>query len=223
VTPVDAAPALLAGAPQLVLGVTDGWDDTAITLTRYQRDGAGWRAVGAPVAAVAGHAGLAWGRGLHPAQPGRQKEEGDGRSPAGAFAIGGAFGFAAAPPAGTALPYAQLGDAWRCVDDPASAHYNRLFDASGVAVDWRSAEEMMELGELHRWVVFVEHNPDAVRDGGSCIFFHVWSGRGGATLGCTALDEEALAAMIAWLRPGAVYVLLPRAEREALAVGWGLP
>jgi len=46
-----------------------------------------------------GRAGLAWGLGLHgnPPFPGPIKREGDGRSPAGAFELSSAFGYAPRP------------------------------------------------------------------------------------------------------------------------------
>lgn len=208
----QAAPApapergLLDDAPQLVVATVDGWDGVRAELRRYERDGAGWREVGAPIAAVIGGAGAAWGLGLHPQTA--TKVEGDGRSPAGAFRIGRAF--------------ASLGDAWKCVDDPASAHYNDVLDATGVAVDWASAEDMAI--DPYRLVVEIDHNPADVAGAGSCIFLHLWSGPDdGGTLGCTAMAEPDLASLITWLRPGAVYVLLPRAERDAVAAAWRLP
>ena len=60
-------------------------------------------AVGEPTPVTIGRAGSAWGLGLHPAQRGPQKREGDGRAPAGVFRIGTAFGYADRPT--TALPY----------------------------------------------------------------------------------------------------------------------
>jgi L,D-peptidoglycan transpeptidase YkuD (ErfK/YbiS/YcfS/YnhG family) len=230
--PEPAAPtALLDDADQLVVGVAADWDATAVTLTRYERRDGAWRRVGEPVPAVLGRAGQAWGRGLHGAGPpagrgGPTKVEGDGKAPSGAFTIVRSFGYDAAPPAGTALSYQPLDDGWRCVDDPASTHYNDVMDADGVTVDWASAETMRRDDELYRWVIELDHNAatgDATPGGGSCIFFHVWDGPDDTTAGCTAMAEPALAELLAWLRPGAVYVLLPRAEHDAVAAAWGLP
>jgi len=226
-----AAPATrspIADAPQLVLGVTDGWDATGVELRRYQRDGAAWRAVGAPWRAVVGRAGVAWGRGLHgtgaPAgHGGPLKHEGDGRAPAGAFRVLRAYGYAATPVAGAALPYQPVDAAWRCVDDAASTHYNRILDERTVTVDWSSAETMRRDDALYTWVVELDHNGAAEPGAGSCIFFHVWGGPDTTTAGCTAMPQPDLETLLAWLRPGAVYVLLPRAKRDALAPAWGLP
>ncbi|HTJ41519.1 MAG TPA: L,D-transpeptidase family protein [Kofleriaceae bacterium] len=208
-----------------------GWDDTAATLARFERDEHGaWRAVGAPWAAVIGRNGAAWGRGLHgdgapKAASGPTKQEGDGRSPAGAFAIVASYGSAGATVAGAKLPYHALGEAWRCVDDGSSSHYNHVLDSTGLAVDWSSAENMHRPDALYTWVIEIAHNPGATPGGGSCIFFHVWGGPASTTAGCTAMPQPDIEAMLAWIDPAKhpAYVLLPRGEYSTRAAAWGLP
>lgn len=215
----------------LVVAVVPGWDATDATVRHWRRGAGGaWTAVGASWPAVIGHTGAAWGRGLHgdgapDGRGGPVKVEGDGRSPAGLFAIGPAFGYAAAPPAGTRVPYTAVDDHWRCVDDPASRHYNRVLDESTVAPDWASAEDMRRTDELYRWVVEVRHNPAATPRGGSCIFFHLWSGPGTSTVGCTAMARADLERLLVALDPAdqPVFALLPADEYAALAAAWGLP
>lgn len=215
----------------LVVAVVPGWDATDATVTHWRRaPGGDWAAVGASWPAVIGRAGAAWGRGLHGDGPptgrdGPRKVEGDGRSPAGLFAIGPAFGYAASPPRGARLPYTPVTDTWRCVDDPASAHYNRILDEAKVAPDWSSAEDMRRPDELYRWVVELHHNAEAAPRGGSCIFFHLWSGPGTSTVGCTAMAASDLERLLVALDPAdrPVFVLLPAAEHAALAAAWGLP
>ncbi|MCA9674683.1 MAG: hypothetical protein KC464_06570, partial [Myxococcales bacterium] len=155
----------------------------------------------------------------------------DGRAPAGAFRLLRAFGYDPRPPAGTSLPYRQVDDGWRCVDDPASRRYNQVLDARDVAVDWTSAEEMRRDDDLYRRLIEVDHNHASHGDdeaaprpgGGSCIFLHVWRDADGVTAGCTAMPLADLEDLIGWLRPGAIYVLLPATERAALAAAWHLP
>src|SRR3546814_17273004 len=66
-----------------------------------------------------------------PAQTGGPaKREGDGRAPAGVFAIGEAFGYAAQ--AQTALPYAPMQAGSWCMDVVDSPLYNRIVDARDV-------------------------------------------------------------------------------------------
>ena len=62
------------------------------------------------------------------------KHEGDGRSPAGVFPIGAAFGFEEEKPEWLRLPYLPLNDATECVDDAGSSYYNAVVDR--VKPDW---------------------------------------------------------------------------------------
>ena len=91
--------------------------------------------------------------------------------------------------------------------------------------DWSSAEEMRRGDDLYTWVVEVAHNPTRTGGDGSCIFLHVWSGPASSTVGCTAMAEDRLAALLSSLSPTAApaFVLLPRAEYDALAPAWKLP
>lgn len=216
-----------ADAEHLITGVVADWTATDATLRHYRRDHGRWVRVGEPWPAVIGRTGAAWGVGLHgsgaPAgHAGPLKHEGDGKSPAGVFALRGSYGYAAAPPAGSTLPYHQAVATTECVDDPASRHYNSIVTRDAGA-DWKSAEQMRRPDELYTWVIDIAHNPAATPGAGSCIFFHVWHGAGSTTVGCTAMDEPRLADLLASLDPHAVYVLLPAAEYEALATAWQLP
>ena len=222
-------PAIPAAAHQLITGVIADWGATRVTLRHWRRDGATWIAVGTAWQGVIGK-GAAWGTGLHGAgapsgHDGPTKHEGDGKSPAGAFALRGSYGYAPRPPVHAVLPYTQVTAAWQCVDDAASSHYTQIVDRSLLAgaVDWTSAEAMRRRDALYTWVVDIAHNPSAQPGDGSCIFFHVWRDASSATVGCTAMPEAKLARLLAGLDPSAVYVLLPRAEYDAFTAPWGLP
>ena len=225
---VAAASVIPPATRQLVTGVIADWSATTVTLRRWRRDDAAtWIADGDAWKGVIGR-GAGWGSGLHgsgaPAgRVGPAKREGDGKSPAGAFALRAAYGYAGKPPTGTALPYTQVTPSWQCVDDPRSRFYTRILDWTTVQFDWTSAEAMRRRDELYTWVIDVAHNPGATPGAGSCIFFHVWRSAADPTVGCTAMPEPALAAMLANLDPTAVYVLLPRAEYDAFTGSWGLP
>jgi L,D-peptidoglycan transpeptidase YkuD (ErfK/YbiS/YcfS/YnhG family) len=208
--------ALVSDARQLVLVTTPSWTATQGTLQRYERAGAGWTPVGAPVPVVIGKKGLGWA-GAHDA-PGPEKKEGDARTPAGAFRLTGAWGLAAAPPDGTRLVYRQSGEATRCVDDPASAAYNQILDGPG---DWKSAEVMRRTDGLYDWVVVVGFNEARVPGAGSCVFLHVWRSPTSPTVGCTAMAKPALEELLRWLDPeGAVLVVVPEPARKSVK---GLP
>jgi L,D-peptidoglycan transpeptidase YkuD (ErfK/YbiS/YcfS/YnhG family) len=225
-----SAPSVLTGAQQLVVVTTPSWNATTGTLRQFERDDdrQAWRPTGAVVPVVVGRTGLAWGdESLASAVGQPVKHEGDGRSPAGAFPLDTAFGFA---PAGELswmrLPYVALQPGSDCVDDEASAYYNTVVDKAIVPrVDWNSAEHMREIAQ-YRLGVIVGYNAAPPRKGrGSCIFLHIWSGPSSTTAGCTALDVGALGAVMHWLdrarRP--MLVQLPADEYVRLRAAWQLP
>lgn len=218
-------------AGQLVLVTTADWEATQGELRRYERVGAGWRQVGTAAAISVGRTGTAWGRGLHPAQAdGPQKREGDGKAPAGIFAIGTAFGYA--PGADTRLAYQGMDVNDWCIDVPESPLYNRIVDRSVTkAPGLDKSTEPMRL-DLHangdqryRQGFVIQHNADAVPGAGSCIFAHLWGKPGQVTAGCTAMAPDTMQALLGWLDRGRtpVFVLLPRAQHEALRAAWNLP
>jgi L,D-peptidoglycan transpeptidase YkuD (ErfK/YbiS/YcfS/YnhG family) len=218
-------------ARQLVLVTTADWNAAGGTLRTYARDDDGaWHSVGEPVTVTIGRAGSAWGLGLHGAHDGPVKREGDGRSPAGAFRLGDAFGYAAS--AQTALPYIAMQATHWCVDVAASPLYNRIVDTRvvGDAAIAGSTEPMRR--DIHadgdvryRAGFVIAHNAHNVPNAGSCIFAHLWRTPGEATSGCTAMDEPAMQRLYAWLAPELmpVFVLLPQHEYATLRAGWRLP
>ncbi len=212
---------------QVVLVEGADWSGFRGRARRFVRAQVGgrWQAVGEPVPVVFGDAGLAWGRGRHgegaPAgQRGPSKREGDGRTPAGVFELGRLYGRATQMPADIDLDYQVLADGFRCVDDPASAHYGAVLDANQVTLDWRSAEDMPA---LYEYALVVEHNREHDPGAGSCIFVHAWRDADTPVLGCTAMAEPALAELLRWLEPGAVLVVLPKSVTRTLASRWDLP
>lgn len=228
-----AAPRPLDAAGQLVLVTTAGWDADRGVLRRYERDRGGWREVGQAAPVTIGRAGAAWGLGLHEVPSGADgpsKREGDGRAPAGVFAIGTAFGYSQT--ATTALPYAPMQAQHYCIDVPESPLYNRIVDAAdeGRAAVAGSTEPMRR--DIHaagdqryRLGFVIEHNLQAKPAAGSCIFAHLWKSPADATAGCTAMAPATMDTLLGWLQPTQqpLFVLLPRAEHERLHVAWGMP
>jgi len=226
-----AANAPWQNARQMIVVTTTDWNANHGTLRAFERDGDGWREVRAAAPVTIGKRGAGWGTGLNLPQPsGPMKREGDNRSPAGVFRIGTAFGYAAH--AATALPYRALSATDWCMDVSGSAHYNRIVDAKvvGAAAVQGSSEPMRR--DLHadgdqryRLGFVIEHNAQAVPEGGSCIFAHLWKSPDDATAGCTAMAPPVMQSLLAWLKPQdhPVFVLLPQAEYERLRASWRLP
>lgn len=215
---------------QLLLCLSPDWDATDCTLQRFERfeDGA-WQAVGAGIPGMLGRHGMAWGRGLHPQVEGRQKCEGDGRAPAGLFAITALFAYpdedlSFTSPGG--LPCHLALPELKCVDDPVSVHYNCLVDAAQVTPDWTSCEDMRRSDQRYRVGAVVAHNvAPPLAGAGSCIFLHVWETPDSPTAGCTAMALADMREIAGWLEEARAPLLLqlPQAEYAARQAAWGLP
>lgn len=222
----------LTGAQQLVVVTAADWDAAQARMQRFERDGSGaWHPVGDSVPVMLGRSGSGWGIGLHPTQTREpQKREGDGRAPAGVFAIGEAFGYA--PTGIGALPYLPMQASHYCIDVPASPLYNRIVDAQDVgaaAVEGSSERMRLDLhndGDVrYRQGFVIEHNTQGEAGRGSCIFAHLLRRPDETTAGCTAMSDAAMDALLGWLDPARAprFVLLPEAEYARLHTAWQLP
>ena len=229
-----------AQSTQMIVVKTSDWNTLQGRLQRYERakPGEAWRPVGQAIPIVVGKNGMAWGSGLVATKSIQTnmdpvKREGDGRSPAGVFGLGTAFGFAAEPLAGTMLPYRSLIPSIECVDDVDSTSYNRIVDRSQMQVDWKSSEHMRDVGEAYRWGIVVNHNGIAntgtatppIRGGGSCIFLHIWRDAAHGTAGCTAMEPMEVETLLRWLDPKRkpVLVQLPADAYARVMKHWALP
>ncbi|MEO5628391.1 MAG: hypothetical protein ABIQ62_01330 [Thermomonas sp.] len=220
-----------ADAGQMVLVTTANWDSTSGDLRRYERDGERWRQVGAATQIVVGRTGIAWGIGLNTEHgDGPVKREGDGKAPAGVFAIGPAFGYAGS--ARTGLDYRAMGANDWCIDVPDSVYYNQIIDRSVVKAPLldQSTEPMRrdihaDGDQRYREGFVIEHNAANVRNAGSCIFAHLWTASDTTTAGCTAMAPASMDALLAWLdqKRKPVFVQLPQAQYHQLRDAWQLP
>jgi L,D-peptidoglycan transpeptidase YkuD (ErfK/YbiS/YcfS/YnhG family) len=232
----------LARSTQMIVVTTSDWNAVEGRLQRYERATTHekWRPAGEPISIVVGKNGLGWGIGVIatddfnvPAASGPVKREGDGKSPAGVFALGTAFGYASQPLPGLKMPYLNLTPSIECVDDTGSTYYNRIVDRSVVAPDWNSSEHMRNAGESYRWGIVVDHNGIVTEDninppepgGGSCVFLHIWHSHDQGTVGCTAMSEIDLKTLLTWLDPARkpLLVQLPEPTYERLINRWMLP
>lgn len=216
---------------QTVVVITRDWSAKDARMACYERGVEGvWHSLGFNTGVVVGRNGMGWGRGLHDLSWAEANEpvkrEGDGRSPAGVFALTTVFGEGAAP-GFVRMKYLCCGEHSRWVDDPESAFYNQFVEEhASEATRWKTAESMERSDRLYRLGVVVEHNANPVVSGaGSCIFVHAWRGPGQASSGCTAMDEASLERLVAWLDPEARPALaqLPRCAFDRVAQDLGLP
>ena len=233
---------VLARSTQMIIVTTSSWNAVEGQLRRYERATTQdkWRPVGEPASIVVGENGLGWGIGVMATDGDHVrvasdpiKREGDGKAPAGVFALGTAFGYASQPLRGLKMPYLNLTPSIECVDDTGSKHYNRIVDRSVVAADWNSSEHMRNTGELYRWGIVVDHNGIVMErnasppepGGGSCVFLHIWRGNHQGTAGCTAMAQLDLETLLTWLDPARkpLLVQLPEPAYKRLIHRWTLP
>lgn len=197
---------------QLVVVLSPSNKSVKAKLFRFEKIGKNWKQVGQAHPVNLGRKGLAWGRGLNSAKPGLQKKEGDQRSPAGIFRFGAAFGYAAEGTLDLKIPYIPITEAQICVEDGDSKYYNQVVDASQVEMDWEQREPMLRKDGQYKWGIFVKQNLPPEPGAGSCIFFHLWRKQGSGTLGCTAMEEQNLIALMEWLDPQKEPLLLQMTE-----------
>ena len=162
------------------------------------------------------------------------KQEGDGRSPAGIFALGGLWVTHKKPVQHhKGIPLVKVGprDLW-VSDTSMPKLYNRYVRLDHPArTEWELREQMRQTDYPHSIKLLICHNTwetagRPVNGAGSSIFFHIWRRDGASpTAGCTSMSEPQLRAIIARLTPerSPVYILLPRQEYQQLRKSWRLP
>ncbi|MDL2267651.1 L,D-transpeptidase family protein [Desulfovibrio sp. OttesenSCG-928-G15] len=160
---------------------------TAMTLQAYEKTKGKWSLAFASSGFI-GKGGL-----------GRDKKEGDGKTPVGVFTISRAFGIKENP--GSRLPYTQVtqDDYW--VDDPASVHYNTWAKGTVANRDWKSAEHLITETVAYAYAAVIDYNTSPiVRGAGSAIFLHCSKGR--PTAGCVSVPEKDMIRLLKFLQPG---------------------
>jgi D-alanyl-D-alanine dipeptidase len=216
---------------QAVVVTTKDWSATQGSAQLFERKKtkSKWKAVGKSFLVVVGKNGMAWGKGLNklPSDTGMilMKVEGDGKSPAGIFALTSAFGSIERPDF-IKLPYTKLEEWTECIDDVNSTHYNKIVNRMQVGIfDWKSSERMREVGAQYDWGIFVAHNFERQKSAGSCIFLHIWKDAESPTVGCTAMTRENIEALLSWLdaNKNPVLIQLPESAYVQFQKKWKLP
>ncbi len=214
---------------QAVVVTTADWTSMQGNAQLFERQNVNspWKLAHEAFPVVVGRSGLAWGIGLHPFQNlSPLKREGDGKSPAGIFSIGTAFGFAPkSKMTHLQMDYLPLSPTIEAVDDPTSSYYNRITDTHTIMPAWKSSEKMASV-PLYNIGFLIHHNfPDPQPFAGSAIFFHLWRSFHSGTAGCTATSYDHLSTILAWLdkSKNPVLVQLPLPAYQELQKPWNLP
>lgn len=217
---------------QMIIVRTPSWSASKGIMQRYERcdEDANWVPVDSQVYIILGRNGLGWGKGLHsiPNDSNPVKREGDGKSPAGVFRLGEAFGIPSVKEIGKLkIPYRSINEYLECIDDIESQYYNKLVENNAVTeMDWKSSERIQHSPNAYHFGLVVKHNKGDIKKGaGSCIFLHCVSLSGDSTAGCTTMSRDKMESLIRWLDADKepVLVQLPGSEYYRLKDQWDLP
>lgn len=184
------------GSATQVISVVGAGGSNA-TLSTWQKSGSDWASVIGGVAAKVGSPGISSSYG-----------ESSSATPAGVFAISGAFGRQADPGAGVSYFRIHNSDWW--VSDVNSSDYNTHQRCARGTCPFNesTSENLAEHGAVYDYALVMGVNTQRVPGGGSAFFVHVTNGA--PTAGCVAIPASTLAAILRWVGPGAVIALSPR-------------
>lgn len=219
---------LLDQARQMILVVTPEWGAVDGELRRYSRTSGTvpWQQEGKVIKVVVGGAGLAWPDNLrYPARLESDpiiRQRYVGRSPAGIFALGQAFGYYEREQLGWLnYDYRQTTRDLVCVNDDKSIYYNQVVDWNETAsFDWDSYESMYRSDDLYSLGVVINPKRSAPGcDSTPCTFLHIWQRDGVGTTGSTAMSKADMLCLLQWLdremRP--VIVQITKRDRSWIA------
>ncbi|HET7307686.1 MAG TPA: L,D-transpeptidase family protein [Gammaproteobacteria bacterium] len=195
----DATPSYIAhvlakahhayGSSQVIVVTVGAPDKPRASLAAYAFENGHWKRATGKIAAVVGRRGITL-----------DKHEGDLKSPAGIFYLGRAFG-SGPKPDGVDMPYTRTtkNDYW--IDDTTSPDYNKWVRYAGDPdARWKSYERLRV--PAYQYMIVIRYNMHPIRkDRGSAIFFHIWPGPDGSTVGCTAISKALLVDLLKWLEP----------------------
>ena len=191
----------------MIVVTADSVNDYRAHVQLYERQERRWLPKGEASPAIVGKNGIARGIGIDTDfdfNTGKEKLEGDGRSPTGIFELGTVFGIPATTEFRGKMPYKMITESLEGVDDANSRYYNQIVDKALLTTppDWKSFESILRKDRQYYWLVEIKHNPRNQPNQGSLIFFHVRRGiKEKGTLGCVAIDERRLKPILEWLDP----------------------
>jgi L,D-peptidoglycan transpeptidase YkuD (ErfK/YbiS/YcfS/YnhG family) len=190
-------------ASQLVTVDAPTYATTTATVSLWQRQGKCWALVAGPWPGILGVDGFS-----------DSHREGDPTTPTGAYSIGPVM-YGVAPDPGVHYTYHQLvcGDWWD--EDPSSPAYNTFehVPCGHPPPFGGDSEALWKEGNAYPSFAVVDYNTNPVVPGaGSAIFIH--ADVGGPTNGCVSLPLGELDALLRWLEPSALPLVVMGPESE---------
>lgn len=129
--------------------------------------------------------------------PRGEKLEGDSRTPSGVFPLGIVWGYS--PSIETKMPYHQVDEEDKFVDDPNSDQYNQWVRGVTKA---QSYEMIKRQDGVYEFGVVINYNMNpTIKGKGSAIFLHIWRSSQDSTAGCVAMEKSGLLKILSLLNP----------------------
>ncbi|MFA6195831.1 MAG: L,D-transpeptidase family protein [Sulfurimonas sp.] len=179
---------------QIVLVVAEDFNTSKAFLECYE-DG---KKVCGTIEVNIGTNGLGWGLGkveLNQKKSEPLKKEGDKKAPAGVFKLSKIFGYEKEKK--FHMPYIYTAKELICVDDVHSSLYNQIIQMP--QNEPKSFEFMQRDDNQYELGIVVEHNKNAIKESGSCIFMHVSKKKDASTAGCTSMSLDEIKNITSWL------------------------
>lgn len=166
------------------------------TVTVWQKTGSTWSKKYTTTSARIGSHGIT---------NGATRKQGTDTTPTGTYTITQGFGVAANP--GTKMPYHHVTTQDWWVEDPDSAYYNQMRQASqgGFPLTEAGADGSEHLinypTQYHNALVINYNMNPAVKGRGAGIFLHDLGPQAGPTAGCVAVPQTVLTQIMSWIDP----------------------
>jgi len=201
---------LLFSSEQIILVVSDDFNTSKAKMQCYEGEKLVFNTINVNI----GKNGLAWGLGevkLPKKKSEPLKYEGDNKAPAGVFKLTSLFGYSHKEH--YKVPYLFASEKLICVDDSDSKFYNQIIISHG---DEKSFEFMRRKDDQYKLGIVVEHNKNAIKKRGSCIFMHIQKAKDSGTAGCTSMKEDDIRKVARWLDKdkNPILIQIPKSSKE---------
>jgi len=195
-------PVAVGDATQVITVDARGSD---ATVQLWQKTGTTWKSVYATVYARVGANGIT---------NGATRVQGSNTTPTGTYTITQGFGVGADPD--TKMPYHVVTSEDWWDEDPTSAYYNQMREASQGGFHLTQdgpdgSEQLIDYPVQYHNALVINFNMDpAVRGRGAGIFLHDLGPEAGPTAGCVAVPEVTMTRIMQWIDP---------AQHPVIAIG----
>lgn len=185
-----------AASTQLLLVTVPSREDSAATITAYQKSDAGWERRMTTTGMV-GRNGIV---------PQAERQQSTATTPAGILRLTAALGIADDP--GSHFAYTPIKEGMYWDLNSGSPTYNRLLyrDPGG------DREDLWAIGAQYDYVLTTDYNYEQTENKGGAIFVHVQDDS--PTSGCIAMPEPDMRWLITWVDPQQSPVALVATEAE---------